>query len=95
MNSNYKQEEIKLKKLFSDNVSSTMNLRIELLIYYKNRKLSNPFIKNNPFNDPRESHVVYKYICPKTEFQPSKFYIGYTTTTLNQRMTIHAQNILD
>ena len=63
---NYRQEEVKLKKIVSDNVSYRTDLRIKILIYYKNRKLGNLFVKIIPFNDPRESHVIYKYICPKT-----------------------------
>ena len=30
--------------------------------------------------------------CPETECPHSQFYIGYTTTTLKQQMTTHAQN---
>ena len=41
MNSNDKQEHVKIKKTFSDGVSSTMNLPVKILIYYKSRKLSN------------------------------------------------------
>ena len=47
-------------------------------------------IKNNLYKDNSNSHVVYKYSCEKC--QPSKYYIGYTTTTLKQRALSHTQN---
>ena len=62
------------------------------MVYYKNKKLSSTLIKNNPFNNPDESHVVYQYTCPETACQQSQIYVGYTTTTVKQRMTTHAQN---
>ena len=42
------------------------------------------------FNNPKTRHVVYKYTCLKIECRPSEFWIGYTTTTLKQKMTAHA-----
>ena len=39
-----------------------------------------------------QSHVVYRYSCNAEECNPSKTYIWYTTTSLKQRMTTHAQN---
>ena len=57
----------------------------------KNRKLSNVFIKNNIHKDPSNSHVVYQYVCPGDMCRQSQTYIGYTTTSLKQRMTMHAQ----
>ena len=39
------------------------------------------------------NHVVYRYTCAKEECQlDHQTYIGYTTTTVKQRMTTHAQN---
>ncbi len=59
-------------------------------IYYRNRKTSNLFIQNKSFKDESNSHVVYRYSCDGDRCQPSH-YIGYTVTTLKQRMTMHAQ----
>ena len=39
-----------------------------------------------------DSRVVYQYTCSKERCQPIQTYIGYTTTTIKQRMTTHAQN---
>ena len=38
------------------------------------------------------SHVVYQYTCAMEGCQPHQSYIGYTTTSVKQRMTTHAQN---
>ena len=92
MSSNYKQEEINLKKIVNNHVSSVnINTTIKLSIYYKNPKLSQLFIKNNLYKDNIESNVVYKYTCNQEGCQPHQFYIGYTTTSLKQRITAHTQ----
>ena len=39
------------------------NKKVNLRIYYKNRKLKNLFISNNEFKPLDESSVVYKYTC--------------------------------
>ena len=92
MTSTYKQEELNLKRLIETHVKPTDERKIKLMIYYKNKKLRNMFIRNNPDYDSTDHHVVYQYECPSGECQPSKTYIGYTTTTLKQRLTTHAQN---
>ena len=90
MTSQYKQEEQNLRKIVQRHINPTANAKIELSIYYKNRKLSNLLIRNKSFTDESNSHVVYKYQCE--ECQPSRnFYIGYTTTTLKQRALAHTQ----
>ena len=90
MSSQYKQEENNLKKIIKKNLTPKPNATIKLAIYYKTRKLSSLLIKNNLYKDNSNSHVVYKYSCEKC--QPSKYYIGYTTTTLKQRALSHTQN---
>lgn len=92
MSSQYKQEENNINKIISENIIPNNNKTVKLLIYYKNRKLSQLFIQNNTHKDESNSHVVYRYTCNKAECQPHQYYIGYTTTTLKQRMTTHAQN---
>ena len=92
MNSQYKQDDFNLKNIISDHVTPAPGKTVNLHIYYKNRKLQQLFIKNNPHRSTDESHVVYRYTCPREECQPSKSYIGYTTNPLKLRMTTHAQN---
>ena len=61
INSNYKQEERNLKSIIETNLSPVDQTKnIQTLIYYKNRKVSNLFLKNNP-HKKTISHVVYQY----------------------------------
>ena len=92
MNNMYKQEEKTLRKIIENNTKPANSTQIKLMIYYRNRKIKNLFIRNNPCLDLNQHHVVYQYGCPVEECKPSKIYIGYTTTTLKQRMVQHAQN---
>ena len=92
MSSLYKQEEKNLHNIIENNIKPVHNQKIKVMIYYKNKKLSNLLIRNNPHKDSEEHHVVYQYKCPSGECEPPQTYIGYTTTTLKQRTTTHAQN---
>ena len=99
MSSQYKQEEANLKKIISDYITPTdADDRIQLNIFYKNKKLRNLFIKNNPHNNlnnndvMEKSRAVYMYECDKQECQPCTSYIGYTECTLKDRIRNHAQN---
>ena len=69
-------------------------MSLKLRIYYKNRTVSNLFIKNNPHckSPEQRSHVVYRHTCNAEECYSSKTYVGQTTTTLKQRMTTCALN---
>lgn len=92
MSSQHKQEERNLRRILKDHISHKRNGTINLSIYYKSRKLRNLFIKNNIHADSSNSHVVYQYECPNDLCQQSTTtYIGYTTNTIKQRMTMHAQ----
>ena len=92
MSSQYQQEEKNLQNIIENNVKPIRNQKIKLMIYYRNKKLSNLLIRNNPHKDSEDHHVVYQYKCPSGECEPPQTYIGYTTTTLKQRTTTHAQN---
>ena len=92
MHPHYKQEENNLNKIVRDNVTIETDTNLKISTYYKNKKLSNLFIKNNVHRDKERHCVVYKYICEGVErCQPPQFYIGVTTTSLRQRATSHAQ----
>ena len=62
MSPQYKTEEKNLRKIISEHISCKSDGKINLSIYYKNRKLSNVFIKNDIHKDPSNSHVVNLYI---------------------------------
>ena len=92
--SQYKQDEARLRKIISDNVSGVENKCIKMFIYYKNRKVRDLFIRNNIHTTPDvlRSHVVYSYTCKQDGCRPVNMYVGYTECTLTDRMRNHAQN---
>ena len=92
MTSQYVQDEGNLQNLVKCNVQPAEGKEIILHIYYKNKKLLQLLIKHNPHRRTEESHVVYKYICPREECQLSQTYIGYTTNPLKKLFTVHARN---
>ena len=91
----YKVDERVLKNIIKTNVKPTNETdTIQLVIYYKNRKVSNLVMKNNmnAKKDPKQkTNVVYKFDCPNEDCQlrGKCSYIGVTTTTLSRRMTMH------
>ena len=95
MNSNYKQDELKLKNIIQNNISCVDNeQKLKIVIYYKTKKLKNLVIKNNCTKSTELSsqhHVVYQYSCIKDGCHSvGKKYIGFTTTTLKERMVQHS-----
>ena len=70
--------------------------RIDLQIYYKNRRTSNLVIRNNPNNKKRlldKCNVVCKYTCEIANCKSQNVtYFGHTTTSLSRRLTMHLQN---
>ena len=72
------------------------NKKINLNIYYKNKKTSNHVIKNNPIstvNEIEKSNLIYKFTCPFTHSDHKDHqYIGMTTTTLKRRLNSHKYN---
>ena len=64
---------------------------IQIIFYYKNLKSSNIVIKNAPIStlkDPEKHNLIYCFKCPINHDKPT-YYVGKTTTTLNQRMAQH------
>ena len=91
MHKNYKQEERIIKSLVHDNIDCKSDHSIKIIFYYKNAKSSNLVIRNGPpppSNDSEKHNLIYCYKCPSNHDQP-KYYVGKTTTTLNQRMSQH------
>lgn len=92
MTSQYKHEEKLLRKIVDDHVKSTDQSRsVKLNIYYRARRLSSLFIRNNLHRNSSPSNVVYRYTCDHGGCQPNQTYIGYTICTLVERMRNHAQ----
>ena len=83
MTDNYKEEEKLLNNIVYKNVTSKdTDKKLKLMIYYKNRKLRQLFIKNNVTSTKEDNNVVYQYTCSYAGCHSSK-YIGYTTNLLN------------
>ena len=92
---NYKIEERVIKDIVYSNVKCTdPNNRLNLIVYYKNMKTSQLIMKNNLAPHLRhleQTNVVYEFTCPMSHSQVTQ-YIGFTQTTLSQRLTSHRQN---
>ena len=68
--------------------------KLQLRIFYKNPKTSNLVMKNNllpPLKTLERTNVIYNFSCPLSHSQATD-YIGFTQTTLSQRLTSHRQN---
>ena len=97
MSSQYKQDERALRKIIDSCVKTTnKDDRLDLTIYYKNKKTHNLLLRNSPgTNTPelQKSHLVYEYTCNTgiCAALPST-YIGMTTTKLSRRLTLHLSN---
>ena len=93
MCSNYRLQEHQLQKIIADNVKSTnKNCKVQLQIYYRNRKLKSLLIRNNNNGNKsigESNHVVYKFTCTKDGCNSTKCYIGYTTCSLAERFRTH------
>ena len=91
MHKNYKLEERTIKSIINDNITCNDNYTVNLIFYYRNIRSSNLVIKNAPqfsLNDSEKHNLIYCFKCPSDHAQPT-FYVGKTTTTLNQRMSQH------
>lgn len=91
MHNNYKQDEAALRNIISNHVTTTdPEAKIDLIIYYKNKKTAELLMKNSPKvdRDPlKKNGVVYQIICPENGCNHS--YVGMTTTRLSKRLSVH------
>ncbi len=98
MNEAYATDERVLRQIIRDNVQCcNTEDRLDLVIYYKNKKVSNLIMKNNLTQDNRtlkRTNVIYKFSCPMEDcvLQNNANYIGMTRTTLSRRLTMHLQS---
>ena len=100
MNPNYKQDEIRLKKILKDNVTVTNRRdKIQLIIYYRSTKTRDLIMKNNLSPKVRElarTNLIYDFQCTIDECahlnRSEVTYSGLTTCTKSRRLTYHLQN---
>ena len=70
------------------------NRELKIIFYYKNNKTANLVMKNNlspPLKPLEQTNIIYKFTCPMSHGQATE-YIGFSQTTLSQRLTFHRQN---
>ena len=90
----YKQDERIIKRIVHHNVTATENRKIQLRIYYKNKRTSNLIMRNNMHREDwlQTTNVVYHWTCPiedcKLQDKPVD-YVGRTATTLSRRQTMN------
>ena len=92
---NYKTEERILSNIVHNNTKCTdSDKELKIIFYYKNKKNTNLVMKNNlmpPLQPLEQTNVIYKFTCPMSHGQATE-YIGFSQTTLSQRLTAHKQN---
>ena len=90
---NYKLDESAIRKILKRHVWE-INVKLDLFIYYKSKKVSEVVKKNNlssvRLSDRDRSHIVYEFKCNEGECQSlNNSYIGMTSCTLKERLTGH------
>ena len=92
---NYKTEERILSNIVHSNTKCIdSDKELKIIFYYKNKKTTNLVMKNNlmpPLQPLEQTNVIYKFTCPMSHGQATE-YIGFSQTTLSQRLTAHKQN---
>ena len=94
MTTAYREDEKALRDIISKNVTPTENKKIQLRIYYKNRRTANIVMKNNMRREPelQRTNVIYRWTCHNGDCKLQNRevdYIGRTSTTLSRRLTMH------
>lgn len=98
MTPSYETEEKVLKRIVSKNCKPTdPDASIKLHIYYQSPSTSSLVMKNNMAEDKttlKQTNVVYQYKCQIGDcaLLPNSNYIGYTSTSLSRRLTMHLQS---
>ena len=93
MTSNYKMEEQQIKEIVEKNIKPSNPAEdIKLHIFYRNKKLRNLVMRNRYHKTEDYHHVVYQYTCTLGECNSSQSYIGYTESTLTERIRNHGQH---
>ena len=84
-----------MKDIIGKNVTCKQEAdKLKLIIYYRGITTRTLVMKNNQNKPPsklQKCNVIYEYKCniDGCEHRPNCSYIGYTTTTLSRRLTMH------
>ena len=93
----YLTDERVLKSIVNNNVTIVNpDEKLKLTIYYKSFTTTNLVCKNNQRPNPpplQQNNVIYEYNCSTGDCERLQCsYIGFTTTTLSRRLTMHLQH---
>ena len=97
MNKGHRTDERVLNSIVQNNIScTTVTDWLQLMIYYRNKKIKNLIMINNPCKKTGpllETNIIYKFSCLKEgcRLLQNVNYIGLTSTTLSRRLTCHLQ----
>ena len=90
MSDRYLQTERELKRIINSHVKPTNDKVLQIMIYYKNKKLRNLLVKNNSNSSIQDYNVVYQYTCNQELCTSTQTcYIGHTTSTIKDRFKQH------
>ena len=92
MHKNYRLDERIINNIITNNTIPKENHKLNLIIYYKNRRTSNLIMKNNqgpPITKLQQSRIVYQFNCPLHDDSTQERYIGYTENSLLERLKQH------
>ena len=93
MHQDCRKDKAALRSIIDDDVTVTdPESVIDLIIYYKNKRISQPLMKNSlqMDNDTVKKHGnVYQIICSADGCNNS--YVGMMTTKLSKRLAVHLQ----
>ena len=89
----YKTDEKLLKQIIKNNTACKSNTKLQLIIYYKSKPVSNLIVRNNQSPQLpilKRNNLIYEFQCNEGDCElRNNSYIGYTTTTLSRRLTMH------
>ena len=90
----YKQETEAVKNIIKRGVQTTNSeTKIDLRVYCKPNQMASLVMRNStapPKEKEAKTNVVYKFLCPERDCEPSSVsYIGLTSTTLRRRFQGH------
>ena len=95
MSTAYKVDERVVRNIVDNNVTCVGNNKVQLITYYKTKKVSNYIMKNSPNeqNHLKHANVIYQFKCPNADCRLRQMnYIGMTTTSLSRRLTMHLRD---
>lgn len=89
-----KWNSVVITNIIKKNIRCRGDTNIKLHIYYQTAKTRHLVMTNNPTKTGwlKSTNVVYQFDCPNEGCRLRNIhYVGYTSTTLSRRLTMHLQ----